>query len=61
MAQLSQLTQQVNNVVQPLITMCQTQGVLATGGAPGMKANLTELQVALQVFVTALTAQIATL
>jgi hydroxyethylthiazole kinase-like sugar kinase family protein len=58
---LGQITAQANNVVQPLITMCQAQGVLATGGAPVMKANLTELQTALQAIVTALTTQIATL
>ena len=58
---VGQITTQANNVVQPLITMCQAPGVLATGGAPVMKANLTELQVALQAIVTALTTQIGTL
>lgn len=61
MAQVGQITAQTNSVVAPLIAMCQTQGVLAAGGAPNMKVNLTELQVALQAIVTALTTQIATL
>jgi hypothetical protein len=55
------ITLKANSVVQPLITMCQAQGVLAPGGAPAMKANLIELQTALQAIVTALTAQIANL
>jgi hypothetical protein len=55
------ITLKANSVVQPLITMCQAQGVLAAGGAPAMKANLIELQAALQAIVTALGTQIATL
>jgi hypothetical protein len=58
---LGQITAQVNDVIQPLIAQCQSQGSLTTGGAPVMKANLTELQTALQAIVTQLTTQIATL
>jgi hypothetical protein len=56
---VGQITAQVNSVIQPIITQCQAQGVLAAGGAPVMKANVQELQAALTAIQTTLTAMIA--